>query len=133
MNSYEYIQEVKKTAGLETDYAVAKHFGWAPTKIYQYRDGQGLGNLESVQIAEELGIDILAVIADMELQRAKTEEAKSVWARISKMRKEAGAALPNLLFLNGFIAFCVSQYYILCKISYSQENDAGNVIVHIGM
>jgi len=99
MNSYEYIQEIKRVNGLDTDYKVAKMLNWPQNKITQYRNGQGMDNEAARQIAEILDIPLLKVIADMEVMRAKTEPTRKAWKMLAKMSKEAGFAGTNLLIL----------------------------------
>jgi transcriptional regulator with XRE-family HTH domain len=116
MNSYEYIAEVKRSNGLDTDYKVAKMLGCGQNKITQYKNGQSMDNETARQIAEILGIPVWQVIADMEVMRAKTEPTKKAWKMLAKMSKEAGYTLPSLLILNSIIFYEV-QYCILCKIA----------------
>lgn len=96
MNSYEYIQEIKRRNGLETDYAVAIKLGWKPNKIYQYRDGQGMDNAAALQVAEVLDVPVIAVIADMEAQRAKDEVTKNKWIQLAKSTGVAGMVALSL-------------------------------------
>lgn len=96
MNSYEYVQRVKQAKGLETDYAVAKLMGWSPQKIYQYRDGQGMDNSAALQVAELLDVPVMAVIADMEAQRAKDEVTKNKWLQLAKSTGVAGMIALSL-------------------------------------
>ncbi|MDO8827476.1 hypothetical protein [Methylophaga sp.] len=96
MNSYEYIQEIKRRNGLDTDYAVAIKLGWKPNKIYQYRDGQGMDNAAALQVAEVLDVPVLAVIADMEAQRAKDDVTRNKWIQLAKSTGVAGMLALSL-------------------------------------
>jgi hypothetical protein len=115
MNSYEYIEEVKRTNGLDTDYKVAKMLNWPQNKITQYRNGQSMDNEAARQIADLLKVPLMQVIADMESQRQKDPSKKKAWKMLAKLAKEKGTASPSLLILLGFFSW-VGQYCILCKI-----------------
>lgn len=96
MNSYEYVQKVKQVKGLPTDYAVAKMMGWAPNKIYQYREGQGMDNDAALQVAEVLDVPVIGIIADMQAQRAKDEVTKNKWLQLAKSTGVAGMLALSL-------------------------------------
>lgn len=96
MNSYEYIEEVKRHAGLDTDYKVAKMLGWRQTKISNYRNGQGFDNESARQVAEILNVPVFAVIADMEAQRAKDDVTKNKWLQLAKSKGVAGMLALSL-------------------------------------
>jgi len=116
MNSYEYIAEVKRINGLDTDYKAAKMLGWNQHKITNYKNGQTMDNEAARQVAEILNVPLLKIIADMEVMRAKTEPTRKAWKMLSKLSSEKGCALPSMLILNAFI-FNVAAYCILCQIA----------------
>ncbi|WP_330109946.1 hypothetical protein [Methylophaga thalassica] len=110
MKSYEYIEEVKRANGLDTDYKVAKLLGCGQNKITQYRAGQTMDNETARQIAEILDIPVWQIIADMESERQKDPSKKKAWKMLAKLSKQAGAATYNLLILNSIISFLVIYY-----------------------
>jgi hypothetical protein len=116
MNSYEYIAEVKRINGLDTDYKAAKMLGWSQHKITNYKNGQTMDNEAARQIAEILDVPLIKIIADMEVMRAKTEPTRKAWKMLSKMSNQSGVALPSLLIFNVFI-FCGATFCILCQIA----------------
>ncbi len=115
MNSYEYMTEIKRIKGLDTDYKLCKALGWRQNKVTQYKNGTSMDNDTSRQVAEILEIPLIQVIAEMEIQRAKNTEQKRAWSRIAKMTKEAGLASTNLL-INISLFSSTLIYCILCKI-----------------
>ena len=52
MKASEYIDEVKRSNGLDTDYKVAKLLGWRQQKISNWREGQTMDNETARQIQE---------------------------------------------------------------------------------
>lgn len=116
MNTLQYIEEVKRINGLDTDYKAAKLLGWRQTKISNYRNGQTMDNRTARQIAQTVNVSVWKVIADMETERAKDEDEKKAWKMLAKRTKEAGTASINLLFFLPFLAFLGRTFYILCKI-----------------
>lgn len=96
MNSYEYIAEVKRINGLDTDYKAAKMLGWSQHKITNYKNGQTMDNEAARQIAEILDVPLIKIIADMEVMRAKTEPTRKAWKMLSKMSNQSG--LPCLAY-----------------------------------
>jgi len=121
MNSYEYIKEVKRNNGLETDYQAAKMLGWKPHKIYQYRDGQSMDNEAARQVAEVLNIPVLIVIADMEAMRQKDPSKKKAWKMLSKMTKQSGRISTKLLNILPFLAVLSSYFVYYVKLSTREQ------------
>ncbi len=121
MNSYEYIEEVKHSNGLETDYQVAKMLGWKANKIYQYRDGQSMDNEAARQVAEILKIPVMKIIADMEVQRQKDPSKKKAWRMLSKMTKQSGRASAKLLLSLPFLSYLIAMIVYYVKSSYKEQ------------
>jgi len=121
MNSYEYIEEVKRSNGLDTDYQAAKMLGWKPHKIYQYRDGQSMDNEAARQIAEILKIPVLSVIADMEAMRQKDPNKKKAWKMLSKMTKQSGRASAKLLLSLPFLSYLIAMIVYYVKSPYKEQ------------
>jgi hypothetical protein len=113
MNSYEYMDEVKRIKGLDTDYKAAKMLGWAQNKITQYKNGTTMDNEAARQVAEVLDIPLMKIIADMEEQRQKDPAAKRAWSKLAKMTKQAGKATTNLLIYMALFLSTSSIMYIM--------------------
>jgi len=75
-----------------------------------------MDNEAARQVAEILGIPLIKIIADMEVQRAKNERQRNAWLKLSKLTNEAGQASTNLL-ISLAIFSAGSVYCILCKIT----------------
>ena len=111
MNSYEYIEEVKRANGLDTDYKAAKMLGCGQNKITQYKNGQSMDNETARQFAEILEISVFEIIADMEVQRQKDPAKKKAWKTLAKMTRQAAFASPILLISLSFLTFVVNNIY----------------------
>jgi len=121
MNSYEYIEKVKKVKGLDTDYKVAKMMSWANNKITQYKNGQSMDNEAARQIAEILDIPVWTVIADMEAQRQKDPSKKKAWKMLSKMTKQAGRASTKLLITLPFLSYLIAVIVYYVKLTTKEQ------------
>jgi len=117
MNSYEYLQEVKKNNNLDTDYKVCKLMNWPTNRATMYKNGQSMDNEAARQVAEVLELPLMQVIADMEVQRAKDEPTRKAWKLLAKMTKQSGRAATNLLISLGVLANSTAVLCILCKIT----------------
>ena len=68
--------------GLTSDYQIAKHLGVTPQAISNVRRGRGrFGNTTAVLVAESIGADPMAVIAQLEIERAADSRVKTVWGK----------------------------------------------------
>ena len=75
MKALEYIDAIKAKYGVTSDYAVAKLLGASTQKVSNWRKrGELPGPLMCFKIAELLGDQPSAVIADIELERAEKGE-----------------------------------------------------------
>jgi hypothetical protein len=113
MKSYDYINEVKRIKGLDTDYKVAKLLNCGQNKITQYKNGTTMDNETARQIAEIINIPVFEVIANMEVQRAKDAGIKKTWERLAKMTHQAAFATPSLLISLSIFSLGAIEY-ILC-------------------
>lgn len=84
MKSIDYLDAVKAKLGIRSDYAIAPRLGLTKQAVSALRRGVTMGNTTAARVAELLELDPLGVIADIELERAKTAEARSVWEKIAK-------------------------------------------------
>jgi len=108
------MQEVKRIKGLDTDYKLCKELSWKQNKVTQYKNGTSMDNETARQVAEILELPLIAVIADMEVQRQKDPSKKKAWSKLAKMTKQAGGVTTNLLInMNLFFIACGSMYIML--------------------
>ncbi|WP_404989555.1 helix-turn-helix domain-containing protein [Caballeronia sp. LZ016] len=96
-----YLDEVRDRLDLPSDYAIAKALGVTRSAISSYRTGRTVpDDLVCARIAAALGVEPMEVIAATNYQRAKTDEARTLWESI--WGKAAGAiALTLTLFAVG--------------------------------
>jgi transcriptional regulator with XRE-family HTH domain len=98
MKAENWIDQVKKVNGWESDYRAAKELGLSRTTISSYRSKTPtLDEETSLKVAHALGVNPAIVLADQAIQRARTEEAKTAWSSILKVMlpKEKAPALAG--------------------------------------
>lgn len=103
MKTVDYLAAVKAKLNITSDYKLAKALGVPSNLIAKYQAGKNVpGALTCFKIAEILGDQPAAVIADLELERAekgeKTDDADA-WKGL--IQKIGGGALSVLLMMGG--------------------------------
>ncbi len=92
--THEYIDAAKKKLGAKNDSELCRMYGWKQATFSNYKGRKdSLNNTHATQIAETLNINPLIIIADMEAERAKTEDKKNYWRAIAKKYAGVAAAL----------------------------------------
>lgn len=82
MKPSEWLDKAKEKQKIETDYKLAKLIGIETSGIANLRRrDKGMDNYTAIRIAEILEIDMLKVIIDMELQKAKNDSKKEYWKK----------------------------------------------------
>lgn len=85
MNTFEYLDAVKKRLGVDSDYAVAKALEIRHSTISGYRSRGGQMDDEvAAKVAAVLGLHPGLVVLDMHKERAKTPEERTIWQEIYK-------------------------------------------------
>lgn len=75
-----YLDALAKQAGGATDYRLAKMLECGQPAISSYRAGNShLSNKTAFKVAQMLGLDPADVIAQVEIDRAKTDEDRNFW------------------------------------------------------
>lgn len=78
MKASEWIDQVKSSQGIESDYAVAKALGLSKQAISMYRSRQStLDENAAISVAEKLGISPAGVVLDQMAERTKTPEIRT--------------------------------------------------------
>lgn len=114
MKPSEYIDLVKNKIGAKNDNELSVKINWRASKTNNYRHNRQLMDNEAArQVAEILEMPVIAIIADMEAQRAKDKEAKKEWIKLAKMTAQRGFASTNLLLILSFFSWTF-QNCILC-------------------
>lgn len=83
--SIQWVEATKTILKIDSDRALAKHFGWSIGVVPAIRNGtKSLNNNEAKDIAEALHVNPLQVIADAEAERAKDEKSRHYWTHAAK-------------------------------------------------
>jgi predicted transcriptional regulator len=92
----QYLDAVKDRLDLPSDYALAKALGVTRAAVSSYRVGRSMpDDLVCARIAAVIGVEPMEVIAAINYQRAKSDDARSLWESI--WGKAAGAIALNLI------------------------------------
>lgn len=88
---------VKSRHSIPSDYKLAAYLGVVPGAVKHWRHGRSLPDARvAARIASELELDPDVLVAELEAQRAQTEETRQLWQRIAA-RLQAGAVHSALL------------------------------------
>lgn len=99
MKTLDYIDALRKLTDTGSDYAVAKLLEVPAQQMHKYvQKGQTMDNTRAARVAELLRVPLLDVIADMEIERARNDDARAYWTRLRKgIGRRAAAVLLSLL------------------------------------
>jgi transcriptional regulator with XRE-family HTH domain len=87
------LDKAKVIHSLKSDYKLAMVLGVSQTAVIYYRQGKTLPDARSItKICDLTGDDPDILIAEIEAQRAKTDEARERWTSIAKRLTAAAAA-----------------------------------------
>lgn len=86
----DYINEYKKSLSIKTDTELAKRLKVGRSQIYKIKKGnsQAIGKEKYLDIAKELKINPLIMIATLEAEKEKDEEIREIWIKIIKEKSE---------------------------------------------
>ena len=103
MKTVDYLAAVKAKLNITSDYKLAKALGIPSNLVAKYQAGKNVpGPLTCFKIAEILGDQPAAVIAELELERAeKMDKGDDATAWKSLIQKIGGGAMGVLLMLGG--------------------------------
>lgn len=92
MESKEWIDRVKVTHGLASDYAVAKYLGTSTQRISSYRTGTTEFDEDmAARVGAALGEHPAHVLATVRAGKARTDKARAVWEEIARHFGHAAA------------------------------------------
>lgn len=103
------LDSIKTRHGLKSDYAVCKLIGCSTQLLANWRHGRNLPDEKWCQLlAAAAGVDPLILAAQVQAQRSKTDEARTLWEAIAE-RLQMGAhglaaAIFSVVFATGFVA-----------------------------
>lgn len=103
------LDAIKERHGLKSDYKLGLYLGITNGSVRNFRHGRSLPDERICQIlAEAAGIDPLILAAQVQAQRSKTAEARSLWeaiaARLQVAAHGLAAAIFSVLIATGFVA-----------------------------
>lgn len=109
LNIASLLDKAKVIHKLPSDYKLALVMGVQPTSLGNYRTGKTLPDSRVItKICELTGDDPMVLAAQIECERAKTSEARTLWAGIA-LRLQTGAATMASLA----ITFALSLVFTL--------------------
>jgi len=84
MKAAEWIDRVKTSKGIPSDYAVAKAIGLSRSavSVYRKKPDATLDESTALMVAQTLTIDPAYVLADQAMERARNDQAKASWKRV---------------------------------------------------
>ncbi|MFA8363216.1 DUF3693 domain-containing protein [Burkholderia ubonensis] len=78
-----YLDAAKQRLGVQSDYALAKALGLRTTAISNYRSGRNhFDDATAIKVAHAAGLEPEVVLFAMQVERAKSDEARAVWASL---------------------------------------------------
>lgn len=103
------LDAIKERHGLKSDYKLGLYLGITNGSVRNFRHGRSLPDERICQIlAEAAGIDPLILAAQVQAQRSKTAEARSLWeaiaARLQVAAHGLAAAIFSVLIATEFVA-----------------------------
>lgn len=95
MRTAEYLDLVRATLHLPSDYALQKPLGITKSQLSKYRTGaDSLSDGIALRVAEICQLDAVRVLLDMHMERAKSPEIRAAWATALE---KISASFTNLL------------------------------------
>lgn len=83
MKTPEYLDLVRMTLGVPSDYALQKPLGVTKQQLSRWRTGaDSLSDAMAVRVAELTGVPAERVLVDAHIEKAKTPEEKAVWTAL---------------------------------------------------
>ena len=103
------LDQARARHGLKSDYQLCKAFDLAPNSVSHWRHGRALPDEKACRIvATAAGIDPLVLAAQVQAQRSKTDEARTLWEAIAERLQMAAhglaAAIFSVVIAMGFVA-----------------------------
>lgn len=94
----QYLGELKKHWGIESDYALAKKLETSGSVLHSYRTGRTrFDNYMCMRVAEILHLDPMLVIADIQAEREKRPEVKKYWINLAQSLRHTAALLAVVM------------------------------------
>ncbi|RQM46552.1 hypothetical protein EHZ19_18735 [Paraburkholderia bannensis] len=76
-----YLDAAKQRLGVSSDYALGKSLGINHSAISNYRAGRSnFDDATAIKLAHAAGFDPAEILFAMQVERAKSDEARAVWS-----------------------------------------------------
>lgn len=103
------LDSIKDRHGLKSDYKLGLYLGITNGSVRNFRHGRSLPDERICRLlADAAGIDPLILAAQVQAQRSKSDEARSLWEAIAARLQLAGAhalaVILSVVCATGFIA-----------------------------
>lgn len=97
MDMSKVLDEAKEKLGVESDYGLAKKLGIPNPRISEYRSGKATPDAYAcAKLADALGVDPLALLAQVEAATEKNEARRNYWRAVSE---RVGGAIVACFFV----------------------------------
>ncbi len=117
----EYLDRVKRKAGIESDYRLAKLAGIDQPTLSRYRTGKGFPGEEAIEkFCKLTGEDPCVIAAEIQAARSHNPCARSLWQSVAH-RLSAGGALPSAMP----VLFCVALFLLPLAQAHASPSRAG--------
>lgn len=95
LKTSEYLDLLRATLHLPSDYALQKPLEVSKAQVSAYRNGKEFfSDAVAVRVAELCGIDAARVLLDSHIERSKTPEIRAAWMELAE---KISASFTNLL------------------------------------
>lgn len=95
----DFLDELKKRKGFESDYQLAQELGWPTSRISHYRAGRRvLDDETAVMMSEILGVELGWMLTLLHAERAERLQQTEIAKALQRVaRKVAGVVMPTAL------------------------------------
>lgn len=106
----EVLDLARERQGLKSDYALCKALNCSTQLVANWRHGRALPDEKNGQaLASLAGIDPFVFIAQMNAQRSKTTEARTIWEAIAERLQMAAHGLAAAVFAVAIATFLLAE------------------------
>lgn len=119
-NVTDLLDKAKVVNSLSSDYKLSQVSGVSFSSLSSYRHGKTLPDAGAIsKICRLSGDDPAVIAAEIEAQRAKTDEARALWLNIAKRLAVAAAAGAVSMTVSAHPAtIALATVCILCKVAF---------------
>lgn len=132
----EVLDAIKKRHDLKSDYKLGVYLGITNGSIRNFRHGRSLPDERICGLlAKAADIDPLVLAANVQAQRSKTEEARSMWAmiaeRLQTLSPGVAAALLSVAAASSFVADDAYAASVSDRTDFAQVSPNNLYIVYL--